>query len=58
MQFDHMVSDGLVNFYLYKIFLKEKRKVEDCIKGGHDIVNKLYFLEVIDSELHNFRQNP
>jgi hypothetical protein len=32
VQFDHMVSetgksDGLVNFYLYKRFLKEKKKV-------------------------------
>lgn len=51
-------SDGLVNFYLYKRFLKEKKKLEDCIKGGPNIFDDLDFLTLTDSELHEFRQDP
>lgn len=62
VQFDHMVSetgksDGLVNFYLYKRFLKEKKKLEDCVKGGPNIFNELDFLPITDSELNEFRQD-
>lgn len=53
VQFDHLVSetgksDGLVNFYLYKRFLKEKKKLENCLRGGANIFNSLDFFEVTD----------
>ena len=62
-EFEDLISEpnsvsGIVNFYLYKRFLKEKKRLQQCLMGGFNMFQNLDYYDVTDQEIKEYIQQP